>query len=306
MVSRKWVVVAPVKEYMKWLIVGGDGQLGRAMQEELSKTGIEVQSFNRLQLDITNENEIMRIFKEAQPNVVLNAAAWTNVDDAENAEAAARAVNAFAPGLLAGACSAIDSKFVHISTDYVFSGISNKPWAEGEAPAPTTVYGRTKVEGEGLVQGCYRDGSFIVRTAWLYSQWGQNFVKSMIRLAAQEEKTVNVVNDQLGQPTSASDLASQIHQMIDRDVAPGIYHGTNSGEATWFEFARYIFELSGADPERVIPVDSNTYVRSAKRPVYSVLGHERWAQVSMQPMRDWRQALKAAMPVIVRAVNLGE
>lgn len=299
-------MVAPVKEQMKWLIVGGDGQLGRAMQAELFKTGVEVYSFNRKQLDITNESEIFRIFNEIQPNVVLNAAAWTNVDGAERAETVAREVNAIAPGLLAKASSVVDSKFVHISTDYVFSGISNEPWAETAVPAPVSAYGRTKVEGERLVQDCYGDGSFIVRTAWLYSQWGQNFVKTMVRLALQETKTVDVVSDQIGQPTSAVDLASQIRKMIDRDIAPGIYHGTNSGQATWFEFAQHIFEFSGADPDRVIPGGSSSYIRSAKRPVYSVLGHDRWVEVGMEPMQDWRQALKVAMPAIIRTVNLGE
>lgn len=298
--------MATFKEQMKWLVVGGNGQLGRAMQAELSKSGIEVLSLDRSQLDITNKNEIMHIFKEELPDVVLNAAAWTNVDDAEGAEEDARLVNAYGPGLLAKACSLIDAKFVHISTDYVFSGVSKKPWAEGEVLAPVSAYGRMKAEGEQLVQEFYGRGSFIVRTAWLYSPWGGNFVKTMVRLALRETRLVDVVNDQIGQPTSALDLAAQIHQMIDRDVAPGIYHGTNSGQATWFEFARYIFELSGADRNRVQPVDSAHYPRSAKRPSYSVLGHQHWLDEGMVPMRDWRDALKDVLPAIINAVNLGE
>lgn len=299
-------MVAVVKEQMKWLILGGEGQLGHAMRVELSETGVEVYSFDRKQLDITDEEKVFRIFNELKPNVVLNAAAWTNVDDAERQETAARMVNAIAPGILAKASSAIKSKFVHISTDYVFSGISNEPWTEAAMPNPVSAYGRTKLEGELLVQDVYREGSFIVRTAWLYSQWGQNFVKTMVRLALQETKPVNVVNDQIGQPTSAMDLASQIRRMTEREIAPGIYHGTNSGQTTWYEFAQFIFELSGADPGRVVPIDSGGYVRPAKRPSYSVLGHDRWVQVGMQPMRDWHQALKAALPAITREVILGE
>lgn len=295
-------MVAAIKEQMKWLIVGGEGQLGRAMQAELFEAGVEVYSFNRKQLDITNENEVRCIFNELRPNVVLNAAARTNVDDAELAETAARVVNALAPGVLAKACSVIEAKFVHISSDYVFSGISNEPWTEAAVPAPVSAYGKTKAEGERSVQDCYRDGSFIVRTAWLYSQWGQNFAKTMARLALQETKTVNVVNDQVGQPSSAVDLASQIRKMIDHDVTPGIYHGTNSGQATWCEFAQNIFELSGANPERVIPVGSNEYIRPAKRPAYSVLGHDRWTQIGMLPMQDWHQGLREAMPAIIREV----
>lgn len=291
---------------MKWLIVGGEGQLGRSMQAELAFAGIEFLALNRAQLDITNENEVMRVFDQVQPGVVLNAAAWTSVDEAESMESDARLVNAYGPSLLAKACSIIDSKFVHISTDYVFSGISHKPCSETEALDPVSAYGRTKAEGERLVQDSYRQGSFIVRTAWLYSPWGQNFVKTMVRLALRETKTVEVVNDQIGQPTSALDLARQIHQMIGRGVTPGIYHGTNSGRATWFDFAREIFLLSDADPDRVIPVDSSKYVRPAKRPAYSVLGHDGWIRAGIQPMQDWREALKETMPAIISAASLEE
>lgn len=305
-VRRDCVELALTGQQMTWLIIGGDGQLGRAMQVELTYAGIEFLALNRTQLDITNENKVMRVFDEAQPGVVLNAAAWTSVDDAERLESDARLVNAYGPGLLAKACSIMHSKFVYVSTDYVFSGTSHEPWSEAEVPDPVSAYGRTKVEGERLVQASYRQGSFIVRTAWLYSPWGQNFVKTMVRLASREARTVEVVNDQIGQPTSALDLARQIHQMIDRGVAPGIYHGTNSGRGTWFDLAREIFLLSGADPERVIPVDSSKYVRPAKRPVFSVLGHDGWGRAGMHPMRDWREALKEAMPAIISAVSLEE
>ena len=145
-----------------------------------------------------------------------------------------------------------------------------------------------------------------MRTAWLYGQWGKNFVRTMVRLALQETKTVDVVNDQIGQPTSAADLSVQIHKMIDRDIPAGIYHGTNSGEATWFEFAQNIFELSGADPSRVRPVDSTYYPRSAKRPAYSVLGHQRWYKEGLEPMRNWKEALEDVLPAIISGMNLKE
>lgn len=299
-------MVATFKEQMKWLIVGGNGQLGRAMQAELSKSGIGFISFDRPQLDITDDKEVMRILKEVLPDVVLNAAAWTDVDKAESEEAGARLINAYGPGRLAKACSSIDAKFVHISTDYVFSGVSKKPWAENQIRVPASAYGRTKAEGERLVQEFYGHNSFIVRTAWLYSQWGQNFVKAMVRIALNETKPVNIVSDQIGQPTSALDLAIQIKQMIIHDATPGIYHGTNSGQATWFEFARKIFELSGANQDRILPIESADYPSPAKRPIYSILGHQRWIDEGMVPMRDWRKALKDALPTIIQAINLGE
>ena len=289
---------------MKWLIVGANGQFGRAMQAQLTQGQVDFLALNRLQLDITNQNQIIDVLKESKPGVVVNAAAWTRVDDAEGEESQARLVNAYGPGLLANACSIIDSKYIHLSTDYVFSGISSAPFDETDELLPQTAYGRTKAEGERMVFETYPRGSYIVRTAWLYSPWGQNFVKTMVRIALRESRVVEVVNDQIGQPTSAPDLARQIHQLIEKGGAPGIYHGTNSGRATWFEFAREIFLLSTADPERVIPVGSSEVVRPAKRPSFSVLGHAGWAREGMQPMRDWHEALKEMMPAIITSVGL--
>jgi dTDP-4-dehydrorhamnose reductase len=299
-------LVALIKKQMKWLIVGGDGQLGRSMQSALSMNGIEFISLGRTQLDISREYEISRILKELQPTVVINAAAWTDVDQAESAAVKAIIINGYGPGLLAKACAEIHARFIHISTDYVFSGNSKKPWSETDPLDPVSAYGRSKAEGERLVQNYHRDGSYIVRTAWLYSPWGKNFVRTMLRLALQETETVHVVNDQFGQPTSAADLAVQIHEMVDRDIPAGIYHGTNSGEATWFEFAQNIFELSGADPSRVRPVNSTYYPGSAKRPDYSVLGHQGWLDEKMEPMRNWKEALGNELPVIISAMNLEE
>ena len=288
---------------MTWLIVGGNGQLGRAMQAELFIHGIEFLSLDHAQLDITNEVEIRSVLRSARPNIVLNAAAWTRVDDAEGSETEARKVNAFGAGCLAKNCLLINSKLVHISTDYVFSGFSNNPWSEGDDVNPISAYGRTKAEGEVLVQELSQHEALIVRTAWLYSPWGKNFAKTMLRLALHETRKVEVVSDQIGQPTSAKDLVRQIRKMVDANVPPGIYHGTNGGEATWFDFAREIFSIAGADPKRVIPVESSKYMRVAKPPSYSVLGHNMWVKVEMKPMNNWNDALKEAMPSIISSLR---
>lgn len=299
-------MVASAKRQMKWLIAGGNGQLGRAMQAELSRSGITFIALDRGQLDITNGAEIERIFRNEKPDVVLNAAAWTNVDDAEGAEKAAEMVNAYGAGLMARECAAVGARIVHVSTDFVFSGDSEIPWAEDSTLEPISLYGRTKAEGERLVRESSPNNFFIVRTAWLYSPWGKNFVKTMVRIALQETRTVEVVHDQIGQPTSALDLAAQIRGMVEHDATPGIYHGTNSGEASWFEFAQHVFELSGADPVRVFPIDSAAYPRRAKRPSYSVLGHQRWIDEGLSPMRNWREALKATLPAVINAMDLGD
>jgi dTDP-4-dehydrorhamnose reductase len=304
-VSRKRSLVATIKE-LKWAILGGEGQLGQAMAMELTKTNTEFKSLSRMQLDITNESDINSYFSTELPDVVLNAAAWTNVDLAESQEEEAELVNAHGPKLIAKACSKFRIKFVNISTDYVFSGVSDSPWNETAEVSPVSAYGRTKAAGESAILRIYPRGSYIVRTAWLYSPWGKNFVKTVLNLALGEGGNIEVVNDQSGQPTSASDLAEQIQRMIVQNVSPGVYHGTNSGQTTWFELAQKIFELAQVDICRVVAINSSEISRPAKRPTYSVLGHSNWAQEGMNPMRPWQDALTDAFPAILQAVKQGE
>lgn len=298
-------MVAPVKE-MKWMILGGDGQLGRAMALELSTSEAEFLSLNRAQLDITSRDDIHAWFANESPDVVLNAAGWTNVDLAETEEEKAQLVNSQGPRLLAAACAEIGAKFVQISTDYVFSGDTTSPWQEDAERSPVSAYGRTKVAGEEFALGTYPKGTYIVRTAWLYSPWSENFVKTIMKIALKEARNVEVVSDQVGQPTSASDLAMQIHKMIIHNASPGIYHGTNSGQASWFDLAHRIFTSVGADSNRVIAVDSSHFPRPAKRPTYSALGHDHWLEEGLNPMRSWQDALEDALPAVFQAVKLGE
>ena len=204
---------------------------------------------------------------------------------------------------LAMAAKHCGAKLIHVSTDYVFSGEGKDPWQVYDKSDPQSAYGRTKAEGENRVLATYPENSSIVRTAWLYSPWGRNFAKTMTRLALKDDGEVRVVNDQMGQPTSAVDLAKQLVDLGLSSSSAGIYHGTNSGEATWFEFAQEIFRLVGADVGRVVPVSSGEYPRPAKRPSYSVLSHEAWSKTSVKPMRDWRIALEEARPSIISAVK---
>lgn len=297
-------MVAPIKKELKWLIFGANGQLGKAIQKRLTLLNIENLPMGHSQVDITDKEAISSLLDRELPDVVLNSAAWTNVDLAEEEEDKAYLVNAIGPEIIALECAKIGAKFVHISTDYVFSGETTKPWKESHAPSPVSAYGRTKAEGELLVLKANTPGSYIIRTAWLYGEWGNNFVKTMLRLAKEEYRTVEVVSDQIGQPTYVVDLASQIHRMIEEGATPGIYHGTNTGEATWYEFAKEIFRLVGADPTRVRPIDSIHYPRPANRPAYSVLGHQRWLEEGIEPMRNWKDALRAALPSIIHQVEL--
>jgi dTDP-4-dehydrorhamnose reductase len=289
-------------KFMTWLITGGSGQLGTAMSLELEKNGVTYISLDSKDLDITQIKRVNHVISELSPTVIVNCAAWTDVDVAESHEELAAMVNCVGPENLASAARRCNAKFVHISTDYVFSGIGHSPWGISSQLLPQTAYGRTKAEGEIRVLTIHPEKSFVVRTAWLYSPWGKNFAKTMIKLALNAEHEVHVVNDQEGQPTSATDLASQIFQLVHSNSPVGVYHGTNSGSATWFEFAQVLFEKAGADMSRVIPVDTSKFPRLATRPKFSVLDHSEWGQTSVQKMREWHLALDDSFPLILQSV----
>lgn len=283
---------------MKILITGSNGQLGTELVASyLGRPDDELFAGDLPDLDITSELSVAATFAHIAPDVVINCAAWTAVDAAEEKENSAFTVNAEGPAILATYCARAGARLVQISTDYVFSGDATEPYSESALAQPVTAYGRTKLAGENFVRELLPDNHLIIRTAWLYSPTGHNFVKSIMR-AQSERETLRVVTDQVGQPTSASDLADQIVALLDSYSGSGTFHGTNSGVASWFEFARAIMSEIGEDPERVLPTDSSSYVQIAPRPAYSVLGHDGWAAVGMKPMRDWRVALHDALPDI--------
>jgi dTDP-4-dehydrorhamnose reductase len=186
---------------------------------------------------------------------------------------------------------------VHISTDYVFPGDADTPYSEDATPRPRSAYGRTKLAGEQSVLTTMPERGYVIRTAWLYGVHGANFVKTMLALEETKPR-ISVVDDQRGQPTWSRDLAAQIVALVDSRAPAGIYHGTSSGETTWFGFTREIYRLIGADPDRVQPTTTEAFPRPAPRPAYSVLDHGRWALVGLTPIRDWREALAEALPRI--------
>jgi dTDP-4-dehydrorhamnose reductase len=288
---------------MKWLVTGGSGQLGIAVSDELDFRGLAFTAMGSEDLDITDSKIVSDFIAQNLPNVIVNCAAWTDVDGAESNEEAASKVNGQGPENLALAAASIGARLIHISTDYVFSGESQRPFEIDDHIDPQSAYGRTKADGEKKVLTTYPENSYVVRTAWLYSAKGKNFAKTMTRLALNGDGQVRVVNDQIGQPTSAVDLAQQIVELGLGAAPVGIYHATNGGQASWFEFAREIFSLAGADMNRVVPVSSNEYRRPAKRPSYSVLSHEEWSKTSIAPMRDWKIALASVMPEVISTVK---
>ncbi|MFH9060766.1 dTDP-4-dehydrorhamnose reductase [Streptomyces coeruleorubidus] len=285
---------------MRWLITGAGGMLGRDVVEELTRRGEDVVGLDRAALDITAPAAVDTAVRDHRPDVVVNCAAYTAVDDAESDEARALEINGDGPRLLARACAAHGARLIHVSTDYVFSGEARAtPYPEDHPTGPRTAYGRTKLAGERAVLEELPGASAIVRTAWLYGVHGTNFVRTMIGLEARRD-TLDVVDDQRGQPTWSADVAERIADLGVRlgPDAHGVFHATNSGEATWYELAREVFSLIGADPDRVRPTSSAAFPRPAPRPAYSALAHRRWQEIGLPLPRDWRSALHEALPRI--------
>lgn len=274
---------------LSYLVTGGGGMLGADLAVALA--GRDVTILTRSQLDITSVDAVRSAL--AGVDVVINAAAYTKVDDAETHEAEAAMVNAVGAANIARVAAENGSIVVQVSTDYVFSGSDSGPYDEHHTTAPRSAYGRTKADGERRVLEANPESSFIVRTAWLYGEHGPNFAKTMLALGSRRPE-VQVVIDQIGQPTWTLDLARQIVTLLDSDAPFGIYHGTASGQASWFDFARAVFEFGGLDPENVKPTDSAAFVRPAPRPANSVLGHNAWLDAGLEPMRDWKVALREA------------
>jgi dTDP-4-dehydrorhamnose reductase len=248
-------------------------------------------------LDITDGAAVRSTFaREAGHGdlVVINAAAWTDVDGAETQEAAAYAVNATASAHLATACAEVGVPLVHVSTDYVFAGdrVGGPPYEPTDEPDPKTAYGRTKLAGEQAVRELLPDSSWVVRTAWVYGP-GKNFVATMARLAGERE-TLAVVDDQRGSPTWSRDLAAGLLDLLEKRPAPGVLHATGGGETTWCGLAKATFEQLGLDPDRVTPTTSAAYASATPRPAYSVLSGEAWAAAGLAPLPDWGAALAAA------------
>jgi len=288
---------------MSWLVTGASGQLGIAVSQELGRRGFLFHAWNSQDLDITQGPIVQDVISKLSPKTIINCAAWTDVDGAEVNELQAARVNVDGALNIALAAKECGAKLIQISTDYVFSGESQTPWQVADEINPKSAYGRTKAGGESRVLETYLENSFIVRTAWLYSPWGKNFAKTITKLALNGQAEVPVVIDQIGQPTSALDLASQLVELGLSNSHVGIYHGTNSGQATWFDFAVEIFKLAGEDASRVVPISTADLPRPAKRPTFSVLSHEAWDKTTIPVMRDWRIALADAMPAIISAVK---
>lgn len=279
------------------LVTGSDGQLGQCLQF-LAQNHPEIKFIfcNSSQLDITNLNSVKQSFNHHKPNFCINTAAYTAVDKAESEPEKVRVINVVGPQNLAKVCNEFDTVLLHISTDFVFDGNSEKPYTEDDKTNPTGIYGQTKLDGEKVIQeNCSK--YYIVRTSWVYSQFANNFMKTMLRLAG-ERDNLSVVNDQIGTPTNAVDLAEVILKIVTSSGVEkskfGIYNFSNEGQCSWFDFAAEIFRVNNISIN-LIPIPSSAYPTPAKRPAYSVLDKTKIKEVFgseiSEEIRDWKESL---------------
>ena len=276
----------------KIIVTGANGQLGRAINKvyggepEIQLINTDVGNPDIREMDITNIDKVMGFVREIKPDAIINCAAHTNVDACETQEDLAFKINAIGPRNLAIAASEVGAQLMHISTDYVFDGAGTRPYREFDKTGPQSVYGATKLAGEEMVRQ-FADKFYIVRTAWLYGD-GKNFARTMMRLS-QDHSEIKVVNDQVGSPTSASELANAIKSLIFTDNY-GIFHGTCEGDCSWADFAAEVLRLAGSDT-KIIPITSEEYGAPANRPHYSILDNYMLRLTGAYTFAHWQDAI---------------
>ena len=283
---------------MKVLVTGVKGQLGYDVVKECEKRGIEAIGVDVEEMDITDAAACERVITEAKADAVIHCAAYTAVDAAEDNEDLCRKVNAEGTRNIAEVCRKLDIKMMYFSTDYVFNGQGERPWEPDDPREPLNVYGQTKYEGELAVQELL-EKYFIVRIAWVFGVNGKNFIKTMLRLG-KERGAVSVVDDQIGSPTYTYDLARLVVDMIQTDRY-GIYHATNGGRCSWYEFACQIFKAAGMNQVKVTPVDSTAFPAKAKRPHNSRMDKSKLAENGFEPLPSWEDALERYLKEILPA-----
>ena len=279
------------------LLLGGSGILGSEVLAKLQSEILDYVAPVSGDLDIRNMNQVINFVSSFRPTWIINCAAWTNVDGAESSFEDAIQLNAIAVENLGHAAYLFDCKMIHISTDYVFDGESSEPYSETSPVHPLNKYGESKLQGENALLE-ELPSAYVVRTSWLYGISGKNFVKTIAGKALRNEEA-RVVNDQVGSPTSARDLAAGIFSILKNEPAPGIYHYSNLGSCSWFELAQKIYETVGEDKELVHPISSDSLSFIAKRPKFSLLSKEKWISSGLSAVPNWEDSLQLMMPEII-------
>ena len=274
---------------MKVLVTGIGGQLGHDVVRELEQRGQDVVGVGREEMDITDAEKVGEVIRACAPDAVIHCSAYTAVDRAEDEADQCRKVNVDGAKNIAEVCAELDCKMIYISTDFVFSGEGERPWETDDAAGPISVYGRTKYEGETEVKSRL-DKFFIVRISWVFGKNGNNFVKTMLRIG-KENGAVKVVDDQIGSPTYTRDMAVLLADMVQTEKY-GVYHASNEGFCSWYEFAKEIFRLAGMDEVSVTPITSDQFPAKAKRPFNRRMSKEKLIKEGFNKLPSWQDALK--------------
>jgi len=299
-------VATPFEEYMNHvLLIGGSGILGSEVLRQLQTEDIDYVAPKSLDLDIREKGQIENFVQGYKPNWIINCAAWTNVDGAEDFFDEALALNDEAVRNIAEVAKQIGCKVIHISTDYVFNGNSPEPYDENASVMPLNKYGESKLRGERALLEVAPAEAYVIRTSWLYGVKGKNFAKTIATKAIRNE-SARVVDDQLGSPTSARDLATGIIEILSKNATPGTYHFSNNGSCSWFELACAIYRNVGADAELVEAIASSSLILNARRPKYSLLSKKKWESSGLGAIPAWEISLQQILPEILQEIKQTE
>jgi dTDP-4-dehydrorhamnose reductase len=288
----------------KFLILGGSGMLGSSLISECRIDGIQYDAPDSSILDIRNQRQVQDYISKLKPTAIVNCAAWTDVENSENEYQSAYELNVNGIQNVAIAAQDVGVPVVHISTDYVFDGLKKAKYSEQDETSPINSYGLSKLLGENALLKLCPEKSYIIRTSWLYGMSGKNFVKSILKKAL-EGKRMQVVQDQVGSPTNSEDLARGIISILQVKPSPGIYHFSNLGDVSWYEFARKIYEMSGFDVQCIEPIASTAFPSKAKRPEHSVLSTDKWSTAKITKIIAWEESLSQILPRILDSVRTG-
>ena len=287
------------------LLLGGTGILGSEFRTQLTAKNMKFESPSSAELDIRDLGQLSELVQMYKPHWIINCAAWTNVDGAEESFGQAKELNEVAVRNIAKTALVNSCSVIHLSTDYVFDGLSSVAYDENSPVNPVNKYGESKLLGESALSNILPNNSYVIRTSWLYGVNGRNFVKTMVAKAVKNE-VANVVDDQMGSPTSARDLAGAILNIMEKAPAPGIYHYSNSGSCSWFELARTIYSMVGADPALVDPIKTASLNLKARRPQFSLLSKEKWRSADLSEIPEWEDALEELLPEILAGLRNSE
>ena len=284
------------------LILGGSGILGTSLVNECKLRNISYSAPGSSVLDITKQNQVQHYFSMNQPSAIVNCAAWTDVENSEIEFEQACALNADAVKYLAVEARQADIPVIHISTDYVFDGTKESEYSENDPTSPINGYGVSKCQGESNLLEELPESAYIIRTSWLYGTSGKNFVKSVLRKALAQER-IQVINDQVGSPTNSEDLARGILGILTKKPQEGVYHFSNRGQISWYEFALKIYELAESDVRLVEPIANQSYSSLVKRPSNTVLSTVKWEMADITKISAWDESLRKVFPKILESLR---